>query len=210
MIRAMHLLNFADNNDPPQHRMRSIRGRRFSCPLFVVLLPWSAAATAPAQDTAERALRQDQTVQALKDEVLDISREAQSVENAVLAPEDQRVSIYVSVGVRGLLLDKVSVAIDGGPAEVHHYDEHDARAMLAAHSSQRVLRTAVAVGAHRIRFSYSGHYADAKPETPPATGQYEAIFDKDYRESELEFTVSRASRFGEQVRAGMKEWRRQR
>ncbi|MFA5938748.1 MAG: hypothetical protein WC809_05280 [Sinimarinibacterium sp.] len=189
--------------------MRSIRGRRLSRLLFLALLTWSAAAMAQVQDATERAIRLDQTIQALKDEVLDISRDAQSVENAVLAPEDQRVSIYVSVGVRGLLLDEVSVAIDGAPADVYHYDEHDARAMLAAHSSQRVLRTAVAVGPHRIRFSYSGHYADAKPDTPPTTGQYEAIFDKDYRESELEFSVSRASRFGEQMRAGMKEWRRQ-
>lgn len=189
--------------------MRLIRGCRLSCLLFIALLPLPAAAADQTQDTTERAIRLDQTIQALKDEVLDISRDAQSIENTVLAPEDQRVSIYVSLSVRGLLLDEVGIAIDDGAAEVHHYDEHEARALLAAHSAQRVLRTAVAVGAHRIRFTYSGHYADAKPEDAPVTGQYEAIFDKDYRESELEFAVTRASRFGDQARASMKEWRRQ-
>ncbi|MEQ1437934.1 hypothetical protein AAG565_01095 [Fontimonas sp. SYSU GA230001] len=188
--------------------MRSIRGRSLSRLLFVALLPLSAAAQ--TQDMTDRAIRLDQAIQALKDEVLDVSRDAQAVENAVLAPEDQRVSIYVSLAIRGLLLDEIRIAIDGGPDELYRYDETEARALLAANSAQRVLRTAVAVGPHRIRFSYSGRYADTAPDSPPVTGQYEAIFDKDYRESELEFHLSRASRFGDQIRTSMKEWRRQR
>lgn len=189
--------------------MRSIRGRKVSCLVCVALLCPGFAASAQSKDTAERALRLDQTIQALKDEVVELSREAQRVEYEVLIPEPQRLSIYLSVGVRGLLLDEVSIAVDDRAPEVYHYDETEARALLAANSLQRVLRTSVAPGPHRIRLTFTAHYADDEEGAPPVTDQYEAIFDKDLRETELEFTITRVSRFGDRVRATMKEWRRQ-
>lgn len=189
--------------------MRSIRGRRASRLLFAALLPLPLAA-AEAPDTAERAIRLDQTIQALKDEVVELSREAQSIENAVLIPAHQRVSIYLGVDVRGLLLREVSVAIDDRAPEVYHYDERDARALLAENSLQRVLRTTVAPGPHRIRLAYSARYADDKPDAPAVADSYEAIFDKDHHEAELEFTISRVSRFGNDTSLSMKQWRAQR
>src|SRR5690606_17705273 len=125
-------------------------------------------------------------------------------ENEVLIPEAQRVSVYLSLGVRGFLLEKVSVAIDDREPEVHGYDDSGARALLASDSLQRLLRTAVAPGPHRIRFSFTGRFADDEEDVPPVTDVYEAIFDKDLRETELEFTITRASRFGDRIRAGMK------
>lgn len=189
--------------------MRLIRGRRASRLLLAALLPLPLAA-AEAPDTAERAVRLDQAIQALKDEVVELSRDAQAIETAALIPEHRRVSVYLGVGVRGLLLSEVSVAIDDRAPEVHHYDEHDARALLAEHSLQRVLRTVAEPGPHRIRVSFTGRYADDKPDAPPVTNSYEAIFDKDHREAELEFRIERVSRFGNQTRLSMKQWRAQR
>jgi hypothetical protein len=190
--------------------MRAIRGRRAAFLLFAALFPLPVAVAASAQDTAERAIRLDQTIQALKDEVIELSREAQAVENAAIIPEHRRLSVYLKVAVSGLLLEEVGIAIDDQPAEVYHYDEFDARALLGEHALQRVLRTSVEPGPHRIRMSVKGQYADAKPDDPPVTDSYEAIFDKSQRETELEFVVTRASRFGDELRLSMKEWRRRR
>ena len=191
--------------------MRLIRGRRASRLLLsVALLPLPLAAADQAADVAERAIRLDQVIEALKDEVIEFSAEAQSIEDTVLIPEHQRVSIYLRVAVSGLLLQRVSIAVDERDAEIYEYEERDARALLSDDALQRVLRTTVGQGPHRIRFSYSGRYADDKPDAPPVTGSYEAIFDKDHKESELEFIISRASRFGGELRMDMKQWRRQR
>ncbi|SFF46934.1 hypothetical protein SAMN04488120_1058 [Fontimonas thermophila] len=168
-------------------------------------MPLAAAAT---PDISERAVRLDQTIQALKDETVELTREAQAIETDALIPEYERVSVYLGVGVRGLLLESVSVAIDDRAPEVYHYEEQDARALLAEHSLHRVLRTSVAPGPHRIRVSFTGRYADDKPDAPPVTSSYEAIFDKDHREAELEFRIVRASRFGNETRLSMKQWRK--
>ncbi len=190
--------------------MRLIRGRRALRLLLVAALPLHVAAADQAADVAERAIRLDQVMQALKDEVVELGREAQAVENAVVVPEHLRVSVYLRVNVSGLLLDEVSIAIDDREAEVYRYDEKDARALLSEHALQRILRTTAGPGAHRVRLSYRGKYADDKPEDPPVTDSYEAIFDKGAQETELEFTIARASRFGGALRTDMKQWRRQR
>lgn len=188
--------------------MRLIRGRRALRPLVVALLPLHAAAADQAADITERAIRLDQTVQALKDEVVELTVEAQSIENAVLVPEHLRVSVYLRVDVAGLLLDEVSIAIDDRAEESYRYDEKDSRALLSEQAVQRVLRATVGEGAHRIRLHYRGHYADDTELDPPIEGTYEAIFDKHPEETELEFTISRASRFGDELRTSMKQWRR--
>lgn len=191
--------------------MRLIRGRRASRLLLsVALLPLSIAAAGPAADISERAIRLDQVIEALKDELVEFSAEAQSIEDAVLIPEHQRVSIYLRVAVSGLLLQEVSVTIDDREAETYAYGERDARALLSDHALQRIARTTVGQGPHRVHVSYRGRYADDKPDAPPVSGSYEAIFDKDHKETELEFVLSRASRFGNELRMDMKQWRRQR
>lgn len=188
--------------------MRLIRGRRVLRPLLVALLPLHAAAADQAADFAERAIQLDQAVQALKDEVVELTVEAQSIENTVLVPEHLRVSVYLRVDVAGLLLDEVNIAIDERAEESYRYDDKDARALLSEQALQRVLRVTVGEGAHRIRLRYRGHYADDTELDPPVVGTYEAIFDKDPEETELEFTISRASRFGDELRTSMKQWRR--
>lgn len=190
--------------------MRLIRGRSVRHVLLIATLLVPAAATSQTDDTTERALRLDQTVQSLKDELVELTREAQAVEAAVVTPEHHRVSVYLGVAVRGLLLEEVTVAIDDRPPEVYHYDARDARALLAEHSLQRILRGVVAPGPHRIRLAFRGRFADDKADAPPATDSYEAIFDKDHREAELEFAITRARGFGGAPRLSMKQWKRQR
>jgi hypothetical protein len=191
--------------------MRLIRGRRASrLLLMVALLPLPLAAADQAADIAERAVRLDQVIQALKDEVVEFGTEAQSIEDTVMIPEHQRVSVYLRVAVAGLLLQQVSIAIDERDADIYDYDDRDSRALLSDTALQRVLRTTAGPGPHRIRVNYRGRYADDAPDAAPLTGSYEAIFDKDHKESELEITVSRASRFGGELRVDMKQWRRQR
>src|SRR5690606_30819802 len=93
-FREVHLLH-SRRSTIRTSRMRLTRGRRALRPLLVALLPLHAAAADQAADIAERAIRLDQTVQALKDEVVELTVEAQSIENTVLVPEHLRVSVYV-------------------------------------------------------------------------------------------------------------------
>ncbi|MDD3762004.1 MAG: hypothetical protein PHP86_01760 [Nevskiales bacterium] len=176
----------------------------------LLLCSWTAisfAASAQQSDTAERAVRLDQSIQALKDEVIELNREALAVENSTLVPDYLRVSVYLRVDVPGLLLQQVTVAIDDQTPTVYHYDEHDARALLKENALQRVMSTTVAPGPHRIRLSYTGQYAGAKDDAAPVTDRYEALFDKGDDEAELEFGLARTSLFGGNVQVRMKQWR---
>jgi hypothetical protein len=185
--------------------MLDTRGRQARRALFAVAC--CLAAPAFASDTQEQALRLDQSVQALKDEVLEFNRAAQAIENDVLLPPHARVSVYLSLKVSGFLLDEVSVMIDDRRPEVYHYDESDARALLATDSLQRLARMVVPPGAHRIRATFSGNFADAKESDPPVTGEFEAVFDKQQSEAELELVIERERRFGGKPRLTMKQWR---
>ncbi|HEY0973669.1 MAG TPA: hypothetical protein VGE57_04185 [Solimonas sp.] len=170
------------------------------------LLPPAFAAQADAQ-TGAQSLKMDQVVQALKDEVLEFNREAQAIENEALLPAHARVSVYLGVKVSGLLLDEVSVMIDEQRPVVYRYDAADARALLNETSLQRILRTPIANGAHRIRVSFTGHFADDKAEDPPVIDSFEAVFDKGLQEAELELTIARERRIAGKPKISMKQWR---
>lgn len=180
---------------------RGLRARGLLVALALGLAPGAEAA-----DAGEMALKQDQAIQALKNEVLGFAAEAQAIETDVLLPPHARASIYLSVKVSGLLLEEASVTIDDRPPEVYHYDGNDARALLNERSAQRLTRLLVSPGAHRIRVTFSGHYADDKKDAPPVTDTYEAIFDKDAREAVLEFTIARERRFSSRPRLSLKQW----
>jgi hypothetical protein len=178
------------------------RGFVFSA-LVIFCLPASAA----EPDISERALRLDQNIQALKDEIIEFNREAQAVENETLVPDHLRLSVYLGVGVGGLLLTEAAITVDDRAPEIYRYDETDARAMLDDDAVQRVMVTTVTPGPHRIRMKVTGNFADAKPEDAPITQSYDAIFDKDQQEAELEFRVARSSRFGSDLKLTMKQWK---
>ncbi|TJY60979.1 hypothetical protein E4T66_10055 [Sinimarinibacterium sp. CAU 1509] len=175
--------------------------------MFSALVIFSLSASAAQPDLTERALRLDQNIQALKDEIIEFNREAQAVENETLVPDHLRLSVYLSVGVGGLLLTEAAITVDDKAPEIYRYDETDARALLDDAAVQRVLITTVMPGPHRIRMTVNGNFANAKPGDAPITQSYEAIFDKDDQEAELEFRLTRSSRFGGDLKLTMKQWK---
>jgi hypothetical protein len=154
----------------------------------------------------ERAQKLDQSIQALKKEVLDFNTEGQRIEDEILYPPHARLSVYLAVKVPGLLLKEVSVSLDNGPAQSFTYSDRDAKSLLAERHVQRILRANIGPGAHRIRLTYSGQMANAKADAPAVGDSYEAVFDKDTRETSLELVIARPNRL---ARAGisMKQWK---
>lgn len=187
--------------------MSPARGRPALCVLFGALLAGAAAASAaePAA-TGEPELQLDQAIQALKDDVVEFTREAQSIEDDVMFPAETRLDVYLGVKVSGLLLQEVSVTLDEQPAQTTVYSDRDARAMLSDLNLRRLLRANVNAGAHRIRVAFTGRMADAKPDAAPIVDSYEAIFDKTAVPAELEFVISRPNRLSKS-RLTMKQWR---
>lgn len=178
--------------------MRRMRGRQarwgiiaLSCGLVV---PVSGAAG------EQRTLQSDRMVQQLKADVLAFGQAAQRIENEVLLPPQARVSIYLSNHLSGFLLTQVSVTVDDGSPTLHHYDDADARALLVDGSAQRLARLLLPKGAHRIRASFSGRYADAAAGSPPVTGTLDTAFEKQPGETDLELRLDRQARFGSQPR----------
>lgn len=186
--------------------MPTIRCRKAVGSLLAALLALAPIAVQASVETDERALNLDQSIQAFKDEVLDFSREAQNIEDDVMYPAHSRLSVYLSVRIPGLLLKEVSVSVDQSPPQVITYTDRNARAMLADLHLQRILLASVTPGAHRIRFRYSGQMMDAKEGAPPVGGEFEAVFDKDSRETELEIVISRPNRLSK-AGISMKQWR---
>ena len=182
--------------------------------LMLVALPFALLAPAlpaiaagpSAAELEEQTLKLDQAVQAFKKEALAFNTEAQTIEDEVLYPPHARLSVYLAVKVPGLLLKDVSVSIDNSPAQTFNYTDRDAKAMLSEGHLQRVLRSGVTAGAHRIRISYTGQMADAKEGAPPVGDSYEAVFDKDQRETTLEFQIARRTRLSK-AGISMQQWR---
>lgn len=172
-----------------------------ACPLA-----GAAAAAGAGGDLDEEALRLDQQVQVLKDEVLEFNREAQRAEDAVLFPAHSRLSIYVGVRVSGLLAREVTVSLDDGAPQTYTYEDRDAKALLGNQHLQRVLRANVEPGPHRIRVSFTGEWADADEDDEPVTDVYEGIFDKGKTEAELELLLARESRVAK-PRLALRQWR---
>lgn len=167
----------------------------------------SCAAWPASPDLAEQAVKLDQSVEALKDEVIEFNREASSTEVEALLPDHRRLNVYLRVKVPGLLLESFTVQIDDRQPEVHHYDDYDARALLNKDSLQRLLRVSTDVGAHKIKVAFRGRLADAKAEDPPVTDQYEARFDKTTYAGDLEFIIANESRFRGNPRLTLRQWR---
>lgn len=183
-------------------------GRKAACLLFAAVCCAAASAARANQPPApdESVIQNDQVIQALKDEVLEFSREAQAIEDEVLYPPHSRLSIYLGVKITGLILSEVSLAIDDQAAQKFTYSDKDAKALLSDRNLQRLLRTNIGPGPHRIRVSFVGKFYDDKPEETPLSDAYEAIFDKGLSETELEFLISRPTRFGRPA-LSMKQWR---
>lgn len=189
--------------------MPFLRGRTalsHLCVCAVLLAAATGVHAAKPVATDDKALTLDQTVQSLKDEALQFNRDALFAEEQFLYPPQSRLSVYVSNSTKNLLLTEITVTIDADEAVTYRYGEIDSRALLAEGSLQRVILRNVDRGAHRIRVSFAGQYADAKSDANPVVGNYEAVFDKGLDPAELELQIQRS---GRRIGPGIKltEWR---
>lgn len=177
-----------------------------------ILIVAAAGACGPAtaeQTTLpdENAVKLDQSIQSLKDEVLQFNREAQTAEQDVLYPSQTRVSVFLGVRVSALLIKDISIAFDDGGPQKLSYTDNQAKSFLQNNGIHRMLLANLAPGSHRIRAEFSARFADDKPDAAPITGSYEAIFDKGYREAELELVLARSSRLSKPT-LSLKQWRK--
>lgn len=177
--------------------------------VVVCALMLGVAMTAHALESAapdEAALNLDQAVQALKDEATQFNRDAQAAVDTFLYPPHSRLSIYVSNDIPNLLLTEITVSVDAGVPVTYRYDEIDSRALLVDNALQRLVHTNVSRGAHRIKVSYAGQYADGGADGQPIGGQYEAVFDKGLEAAEVELELLRGARKGAPS-FRVREWR---
>lgn len=181
-------------------------GRKALILMAAALSTFSVGAqTAPTRPDAE-ALRLDQVLQTLKDELLLIEQNAQTVEDELVYPPHSRVAVYLGMRISGLLLKTVSIKIDEGPAQDIRFTDNEAKALITSRGLKRLLLANVAPGRHRIRVDFSGQFADAEPGAAPVTGSYQAIFDKKLIPAELELTLERRSRYSKPEMT-LREWR---
>lgn len=142
----------------------------------------------------EGAIALDQAVQGLKDEALQFNRDALMAEDEFLYPSLTRVSIYISNRIPNLLLEQVSLQIDGAAPVTYTYDEFDSRALLRSGALQRLVHQNLGRGAHRIKLRYSGHLDGGRDDAEPLVGEFDAVFDKGLVASEIELQITRGSR----------------
>lgn len=181
--------------------------RGLTAPGAGVLLAFCACAQAAPPTRADDITQLDRNIQALKEELLDFNREAAAVEVDTVLPAYDRINVYLAVKVAGLLVQDVTVSIDGGKPEIYHYDETDARALLAAGSVQRILRATAEPGPHRVRISFTGRMLGADPKEALITDRYEVAIDKPSQVADLEFIIAPHTRLRGQPKLTMKQWR---
>lgn len=172
-----------------------------------------AAMTLPARgavgDDADTAISVDQTIQALKDELVMFQRDAMQAEDEYLYPAASRVTVFVSNEIPGLLLKEISVSINGAAPVVHQYDEDDSRALLGKSTTQRLLRINLPQGAHRLRAQFVGRMAADKDKesAEPVSADGEFNFSKDLQASELELRIVKGPRRRSAPALQIREWR---
>jgi hypothetical protein len=160
----------------------------------------------PAPAVEQSAIDVDQTVQSLKDEMVQFNRDASAAEDEFLYPPESGLSVYVSNAIPDLQLRQVTVQVDETAPVTVTYDEDAAHALIAKDALQRVLRANIARGGHRIKASFSGQVGDKK-DGDPVTGTYDALFDKGLDPVELELEIGKGKRRGATIAMQIKEWR---
>ena len=177
--------------------------------IFCALAVGSASYVLAAEPVApdEGAIALDQAIQGLKDEALQFNRDALMAEDEFLYPSMTRVSIYISNRVPNLLLDQVSLQVDGAAPVTYTYDEFDSRALLRSGALQRLVHQNLERGAHRIKLRYSGRLDGGRDDADPLTGEFDAVFDKGFAASEIELQITRGPRRNSQPAVKLKEWR---
>lgn len=155
----------------------------------VSLLPLLAAAAEPAATVDV-----DRELQWLKAEAIQVSRELQASERAMLYPEQSLTSVYVAVKVSGFLLDSISVRINDAAPVKHDYTNSEALAFLKDGGWHRLTQRRLEPGTYRLQAEFRGHFHNARPGEPPITGTVETLFEKGPAELDLVLPISRNTR----------------
>lgn len=148
---------------------------------------WPAnAEPAPAAEVEPR-------LQALKAGTIQLGAELEAAERALLYPEGTLATVHVAIRGSGgaFLLESVSVSVDGGKPQRHHYTGAEAIALLTDGGWHRLARLRLAPGAHRLLAEFSGRFNDARAGEPPVTGRVEAPFDKGAADVDLVLPILR-------------------
>ncbi|WP_420465055.1 hypothetical protein [Panacagrimonas sp.] len=155
-----------------------------------------ALAVGPASPD-EGAIELDLAIQALKDEVIELNRDAQLAEETHLYPPETRLSVYVSTRLPNLLLQEVSLSVDNGAPIVYRYDDRDARALLATDALQRLARLNVERGNHGIKVVFAGQFVEEKKEPVAVAGEFVGTFEKGIEPAEVEVQIVAGARRNE-------------
>lgn len=132
----------------------------------------------------------DQKLQTLKVQSLDIIQQSEALEQGFLYPTDNRVFVYVSVTIPGMLIKDISASLDNGTPSSYQYRESESVA-LQERGLHLLLRANAAPGRHRIHAQYTAQYSDSRPGDVPFTGTYDGYFEKTSQPAELELELRR-------------------
>jgi hypothetical protein len=175
---------------------------------FAILAGAMGAAGAQALKAPDdAAINTDQAIQALKDEVVQFNSDAEAAEDEFLYPPHSRLVVYLTNKVPGFLLSQVVLTVDDQKPVTVSYDDDASLAMNVDNAMQRLLRANIARGGHRLTVNFQGHLGtDPKKVGEPATGHYEALFDKSTDPAELELVIIKGARKNAPTMQ-LKEWR---
>jgi hypothetical protein len=163
--------------------------------LLTMLLAASAAHAAPQSipiPTVDPAQQLDQNLQNLKEEAINIKAELQTTEQTLLYPDLTRVIIYFGVPVSGLLVQSITVSVDGGKPFEYKYINAESIA-LQRRGIQPLVKLNAGPGKHQIRADVVAQFADAQAGAPPLTDHLEASFTKAREPANVELSLSRRS-----------------
>jgi len=150
---------------------------------------WADVPTTPPDTNA---LKLDQTIQGLKDEVLQFNRDATALEQDSLYPPYTRTNVFLGVRFNDLLIKEFSVTFDGGEPQKFTFDEIESLSFLQNKGLRRVMSINLLPGSHKIHAEFNAQYADAKADAQPITGNLDAVFDKNYNNTDLELMLIRS------------------
>ncbi|MBL6749246.1 MAG: hypothetical protein ISP90_01925 [Nevskia sp.] len=155
--------------------------------LAALLAPAAAWAQAAPADVSP--LQLDQNIQQLKEQVLAIEQQAETLEQGYLYPTQSRVSFYIGTKTPGLVISKISLSLDGGAPVNYYYSEREGVALQDHGDLQRIFSCTLAPGGHRLHADFAAQYADARPQDRPFVGHLDTPFTKDDGPAEMELSL---------------------
>lgn len=129
----------------------------------------------------------DSTVESLKDKVLRINEQTETVTRDVDRPAYRRINLYFGVLAPALLVDKIKITLDNGPERTVEYDRGQAIALL--NGVDRILSASADPGIHQVHVEVSGQYSDAKTGDAPVVKTLDIRFRKDSTPTDIELDL---------------------